>query len=68
MNHEDFENLNRAKQKIVYLLKTKYGDVSNEYRESSDTDTDSKMNSIIKLLTDSTSYAFQMIPYVKQNV
>ena len=50
MNYETYEDLNKAKKRIMSLMKTKYGDVGDDYQESVDTDADGKMNNIIKQL------------------
>jgi hypothetical protein len=68
MNYETYEDLNKAKQKIMSLLQTKYGEDNSDYKEDTDTDADGKMNNIIKQLNDSTSSSFQMIPFIKKEI
>jgi hypothetical protein len=66
MNFEDYEDLNKAKQKIMSLLKTKYGDMGDDYQESVDADADGKMNNIIKQLDEAHSHSFNIIPFIKK--
>jgi len=66
MNYEDYEDLNKAKKRIMSLLKTKYGDVGIEYSEQVDTDADGQMSNIIKQLDSATSLSFQMIPFIRK--
>jgi len=65
MNYENYEDLNKAKKRIMSLMKTKYGDVGEDYQESVDTDADEKMNNIIKQLNGAQTHAFNMIPLIK---
>ena len=66
MNYEDYEDLNKAKKRIMSLLKTKYGEVGDVYSEKADTDADGQMSDIIKQLDSATSLSFQMIPFIRK--
>lgn len=66
MNYENYADLNNAKKQIMNLLKTKYGDIGEDYEEQTDTDSDRQMNNIIKFLNDAITYSFQMIPFIKK--
>jgi len=68
MNYESYEDLNNAKSTILSLLKTKYGDLTDDYDENVDDEADKKMNDVIKQLNIATSSTFQMIPFIKKEV
>lgn len=66
MNYESYEDLNKAKARIMSLMKTKYGEIGEDYLEHVDKDADGQMNDIIKQLNDATSHSFNMIPFIKK--
>lgn len=66
MNFEDLDDVNKAKQKILYLLKMKYSDSTAEYDITDDTDTDSSLNNITNLLKQSGGLLAQVITDVKR--
>ena len=49
MYYEDYDDLNKAKQKILYLMNMKFNDLVSEYNEDEDIDADSQMEKNIKL-------------------
>lgn len=65
MNYEEYDDLNKAKQQILKMMQTKYGDADEEYEEEVDTDADKRMNDIISQLNTAISSSFQMIPFIK---
>ena len=66
MNYENYDDLYKAKKRIMSLMKTKYGDLGDDYQESVDIDSDGKMNNIIKQLNEAHSHSFNMIPFIKK--
>jgi len=59
MIYEEYDELNKVKAKIQSILKMKYEDDTSEYVESDDLEADVVMNSIIKLVTNSTNELYQ---------
>jgi hypothetical protein len=53
MNYVDYDDLNNAKKKILFLLKTKYTDPNTEYVETDDTNTDATFMSVVNGITKS---------------
>jgi hypothetical protein len=66
MYFEQEEDLNKAKKKILNLLKMKYNDDVSDYVESDDLGADEEMEKIIKLLSDTNGYLFQMLTATKK--
>jgi hypothetical protein len=66
MKYEEYEDLNKAKQKILYLMSVKYNGASNvEAHESDNSNADAKMVNIIKWLNNCNNHLFQMLTNIK---
>lgn len=67
MEYEEYEDLNKAKQKILYLMSVKYNGASNvEAHESDNSNADDKMINIIKWLNNCNTHLFQMLTFTKK--
>jgi hypothetical protein len=60
MNYIDYDDLNNAKKKILFLLKTKYSDPNTEYVETDDTDADSVFLRIVNALKSSKDLVLEL--------
>lgn len=64
MNYIPLDELNEAKKKIMYLMKTKFSDPLTEYVESDDTDADNTFQKVISGVKSSSEVFFQLISFV----
>jgi hypothetical protein len=67
MQYEEYEDLNKAKQKILYLMSVKYNSSTNvEAHETDNSNADDTIMNIIKWLNACNSYVFQMLTFTKK--
>jgi hypothetical protein len=67
MNYEEYEDLNKAKKKILDLMKMKYSDPANvDAHEDDNSNADDSMAGLIKKLGIINGYMFQMLTFVRQ--
>jgi hypothetical protein len=67
MEYEEYEDLNKAKQKILYLMSVKYNSASNvEAHETDNSNADNIMINIIKWLNNCNTHLFQMLTFTKK--
>jgi hypothetical protein len=67
MEYEEYEDLNKAKQKILYLMSVKYNGASNvEAHETDNSNADNIMINIIKWLNSCNNNIFQMLTFTKK--
>jgi hypothetical protein len=64
MNYVDYDDLNNAKKKILFLLKTKYTDPNTEYVETDDTNTDAIFTSVVNGFIKTNDIMTQLISLV----
>jgi hypothetical protein len=61
MNYIDYDDLNNAKKKILFLLNTKYKDPNTDYVETDDTDADGVFSRVVNALKSSKALALELI-------
>jgi hypothetical protein len=67
MQYEEYEDLNKAKQRILYLMSVKYNSASNvEAHETDNSNADDTMANIIKWLNACNTHVFQMLTFTKK--
>jgi hypothetical protein len=69
MYHETYDDLNKAKKQILYLMKLKYEEDNedDDYNDTDDVNSEKGMESILKSIDNAISYINNMIPLTKRS-